>query len=161
MFEDATAGTPVVDPGQYLAKVVRLEEGETGEFGPSIKWVFNLADAKTREPMYDEQGELFEFYAYSSTKMGPRAKARQWAEALLGREIQNGESGAEIAEAVVGRTALVLIGNNEKEFSRILQMAPAKGNGAKAPAKAAAKPKAAAAVAAADGEDDEYDPFSE
>jgi hypothetical protein len=136
-FDDASegGGSPV-EPGRYHVKVIRLEPGQDFGNGPTIRWVFHLADAASKAILRDPEGEAYEFFQLSSTKLSGRSKPRQWAEALLGRSIENGESGALIAHELQGRKGVALIANNEQGYPRILQLDPLKGDGA-----AASKPE--------------------
>jgi hypothetical protein len=109
-FDDVRADSSPLEDGRYLLKVVRLEAAEEGQFGPSIRWVFNVADAASKAVMRDSIGDPYEFHQYSSTKLTPRSKAYPWIQAFLGRDIQVGESGAEIARSLVGTKAVAMIG---------------------------------------------------
>ena len=78
------------EPGVYRAKLKELETAEssivdekTGQPGFYMKWTFELLD---------EGYEGHTLRGNSSMNFGLRAKARQWAEALLGRRIESGES---------------------------------------------------------------------
>ena len=149
-FKDAVA-TSQLEPGRYLFKVSRLEDGNEGEYGPSIKWVFNVADMESKQAILDgNTGEPYEFWAYSSTKMGKTAKqvakARAWTEALLNRNVE-GESGDALAKEVIGKMAVAILGTDEKTgYTRILQLTPFVPGG-----KAAPQPEPVAAVTATAG----------
>jgi hypothetical protein len=147
MFENpSSGGGTFIEDGRYLVKVKRLEPVEDNGFGPGVKWVFNLATTDG-ELVKDERGFDAELWQFSSRKMSKgakTAKARAWAEALLGRELSDDETGDGLAELLIGKKALALIGQNEKERSTILKMTPiAAKNGqataAPAPATAPAK----------------------
>ena len=78
------------EPGVYRARLKELETAEssivdekTGKPGFYLKWIFELLD---------EGYGGHTLRGNSSMNFGPRAKARQWAEALLGRRIESGES---------------------------------------------------------------------
>lgn len=109
-FDDVRADSSPLEDGRYLLKVIRLEAAEEGQFGPSIRWVFNVADAATKVVMRDNIGDPYEFHQYSSTKLTPRSKAYPWIQAFLGRDVHVGESGAEIARSLVGTKAVAMIG---------------------------------------------------
>lgn len=109
-FDDVRADSSPLEDGRYLLKVVRLEAAEEGQFGPSIRWVFNVADAATKALMRDSIGDPYEFHQYSSTKLTPKSKAYPWIQAFLGRDITVGESGAEIARSLVNTKAIAMIG---------------------------------------------------
>jgi hypothetical protein len=78
------------EPGVYRARLQKVDEEEsqftdekTGEQKWQYIWTFELLD----------QGyEGNTLTGWSSTNFGPRAKARAWAEALIGRQIQSGEN---------------------------------------------------------------------
>lgn len=131
MFDDPSATmTAYVDDGRYIAKLVRLEPTDHAQYGPGVRWVFHLATPETMSLVVDVDGQPYELWQTTSTKMGKNvrsgkvARARTWSEALLDREIADSETGADIGESVVGRKAVVLIGKNEAGYPRILQMDP-------------------------------------
>jgi hypothetical protein len=132
-FDDVTegGGSPV-DPGRYVVKVVRLDPGQDFGNGPTIRWVFHLADAASKAILRDEEGDPYEFYQLSSRKLSAGSKPGKWAGALLGRALNPGESGAMIASELVGKKGVALVGNNEQGYPRILQLDPIgqPGNGA-------------------------------
>lgn len=112
-FQDVRADASPLEDGRYLLKVVRLEPSDDGQFGPSIRWVFNVADPATKAIIRDSQGEFYEWHQYSSTKLTPRSKAYPWIVALLGREVQVGESGGAIARELIGKRAVAMVGPKE------------------------------------------------
>ena len=59
--------------GEYKAKLVSVDEGEPGEFGPVWKWTFALT-----EPQYNGA----EITAISSQTYSNRSKAYKWATSL-------------------------------------------------------------------------------
>jgi hypothetical protein len=78
------------DPGVYRAKLRKVDEEEsqftdekTGEQKWQYIWTFELLE---------EGYEGNTLTGWSSTNFGPRAKARAWAEALIGRSITSGEN---------------------------------------------------------------------
>jgi hypothetical protein len=78
------------DPGIYRAKLQKVDEQEsqftddvTGEPKWQYIWTFELLE---------EGYEGNTLTGWSSTNFGPRAKARAWAEALVGRQINSGEN---------------------------------------------------------------------
>lgn len=136
MFENPSSGGLYVEPGRYVAKVVKLEpqppSSQFPEAGPGIKWVFNLQDAATKAVIQDDRGFPGEFWQFSSAKMTPNAKARKWAQALLGRQIDSTDTGESLGIELLGKKALALIGENEKGRTAILSMTAL---GATAPAR--------------------------
>lgn len=79
--------------GIYTAKLTKLEEKtsddptrvdpETGDPSVYSLWVFEVIKGK-------QKGD--EIVDFSSLNFGPRAKARQWAEGILDRKIEKGET---------------------------------------------------------------------
>lgn len=119
-----SGGGSTVDPGSYICKLVRFEKMEDGEWGARRRWVFHLADAKSKTAIYNSDGTLHEFKHTTSTKTGRKAKAREFFEALLGRELQDGEVGIALAREAMGKQALALIGENDNHWMEIARMTP-------------------------------------
>lgn len=143
MLGDVTnSGGSPLEMGKYILKLVRLEDEGESQFKEGerrIKWIFHVAEYGTNPPavMRKSDGEEYEFFAWNNGKMGPNTFARQWSEALLGRTLAEGESGASIGQEIVGKKAIALIGPNKNGRTSILQIEPLvakKGNGAAAPA---------------------------
>lgn len=76
----ATSYHARLKPGLHQGRLTAIEE-RSSESGPYLRWTFAI----------DQQGDEVEVSALSSTKFSPMAKARKYAEALLGRAIQEGE----------------------------------------------------------------------
>jgi len=132
----------------YLVQVAApLEDGEGGQYGPSIKWQFHVWD-KAAETLLNEEDSPW--WQWTSENMGKKANARKWIEALLNREVENGESGAELGEAIEGCWMQAFIAPNDNGTWKIDRVRPYTGEAeaepvkAKAPAKPAAKPAAKA-----------------
>lgn len=133
-FEDVRPGGSPIEDGRYILKVVRLEAADEGQFGPSIKWVFNMADAATKAIMRDQDGSAYEWFQFSSTKLSTGTKGYSWACAFLNREIQVGESGSAIAHDLVGQKAIAMVGPNAKTMRTcILSIKPMGAPAAAAP----------------------------
>lgn len=82
----------LMEPGNYRLKVLSVEEADDGQYGPSMLWKFLVADAANPDDFkVDANGVEWDFRAYTSTMMTPRARARAWTEALLGRPLSAGE----------------------------------------------------------------------
>jgi hypothetical protein len=127
IFDDVPSSKfETVQPGSYIVKLVRVEKAEDGQFGPRRRWVFHLADAATGTPAYRADGSLFEFAQLSSTKLGRKARAREYAEALLNRDLTDGERGADLVPQLVGKKALALIGENANGWTEVIRMQPLK-----------------------------------
>lgn len=87
VFAPATDQTDVVlpEPGKYYVTCTAIEDAPDKGFGPGVKWVFMLEDFNTGEVWTND------LWQFTSTKMGPKAKARPIIEALLGRPLQTRE----------------------------------------------------------------------
>ena len=68
-------------PGLYVGKLLDIEARESAN-GEYRRWCWEILDGP-----YAGQ----KVYANSSTNFGPQAKARQWVENVLGRELEAGE----------------------------------------------------------------------
>lgn len=135
VFEDVKpGGSGGLEDGRYILKVVRLEPAEEGQYGPSIKWIFHCADAASKALIRDSQGEAYEMWQFSGTKVNPGTKAHLWASAFLNREPEVGESGAQIARDLLGTKAIAMVGPNPKTMrSSILSIKPFAAGAAAAP----------------------------
>lgn len=110
--------TPAYEPGVYTAKLKELETAEssivdekTGQKGLYMKWTFELLD--------DEYtGQTLR--ANSSMNFGPSAKARKWAEGLLGRKIESGESIEE--DDLLGKRADLMVTLKETDRGTFAQV---------------------------------------
>jgi hypothetical protein len=93
MFAPATdkAEYELPEPDRYIAVCVGIEDAPDKGFGPGVKWQFQLIDPRTNLPVRDSQGRDFILWQFTSTKMGPKSRCRPIIEALLGRELLNGE----------------------------------------------------------------------
>ncbi len=94
MFEAASEGGVFWENGDYVATLQKLEPGQVGKFGPTIKWTFFMAP-DLNEPdsvVVQEDGETpAELWQFTSTKMTPQSTARPWVEAFMGRPLEEGE----------------------------------------------------------------------
>jgi hypothetical protein len=84
VFAPASDQTDVIlpEPGKYYVTCTAIEDAPDKGFGPGVKWVFMLEDFNTGEVWAQD------LWQFTSTKMGPKAKARPIIEALLGRPLQ-------------------------------------------------------------------------
>lgn len=101
LFEQATnaASTPIVPQDRFIFECLSIGEqppyappGEQPKAGarPGIKWTFGLYFAATGE-RFQFQDEPYEFFQSTTANMQRGARAREYAEALLGRELAEGE----------------------------------------------------------------------
>jgi hypothetical protein len=80
MFK-ATTYEAALKPGLYPAKLADIEVRE-GDLGDYLVWRFRIDQ---------REGPAVEVSCFSSTKCTPKAKARGFVEALLGRPMKPGE----------------------------------------------------------------------
>ena len=81
----AGQGGAKIDDGVYEATLLSIEERDATPNSPNqnpfLIWTFHLYDT--------EEGQ--ELTAASSTNFSPKAKARMWMEAMLGKKFEPGE----------------------------------------------------------------------
>lgn len=124
----ANSGGVQIDDGSYGATLLEIREEEATPNSPNdsnwLKWMFSVDNGTTAG---------VEMTATSSLRFGPKAKARLWVEALLGRKMEVDE---EIdTTALVPRDCQVVIRRDESGFSRITDvLPPPKGKAGKAAA---------------------------
>jgi hypothetical protein len=78
----ASAYAAKLPPGLYPGELIEIEERE-GDHGGFLLWRFVVRDARDNE---------VEVTTISSQKFGAGSKARRYVEAILGREVQSGET---------------------------------------------------------------------
>ena len=90
MFSVATNQTGFLpDEGKYTVECLRIEEAPDNGFGVGVRWVLALYDGSER--VKNDGGYDYEFWQTTSPNMGPKARARQYVEAFLGRPLEEGE----------------------------------------------------------------------
>lgn len=154
-----TATDNMTPEGLYLMSVKEIGEPELqdGPYGTSerIRWIFSieevLDDQSEDQNAEDYVGE--EFWSWTSTAFGPNSNARKWVQALLGRQIENGEQ-ISISE-VVGKQAKITVGRNDNGNQKLVNIAPARVKKAKK-AKRAPAPVEDEFDDVEPGEDDEF-----
>lgn len=158
MFNDPNDSSfPELD-GKYVLRCDRIEDADPGQFGPRVRWVFSLWDFATQAPVTWDNGEPFEWFQLTSTKTGNKSVARKWMQALLGREITPDDSGAALAQAVVGKYAEVMIAENDAGYPHIVSIKPYSPKAGKKAAPAPApEPEPVAVGAAAGGTANPFD----
>jgi hypothetical protein len=116
-----------VETGKYYVKVIRLEDVPEGQYGPQVKWIFELASLDG-VVLTDERGFNVEFWAWTSPKISTGgkkpSKAYTWGEALLPGVDLLALSGQDFGTMVVGKKALALVGPNDNQKTTILNMSP-------------------------------------
>ena len=113
-FQDPTeSNNPEIPDGNYILQCAGIEEDEPGQYGPRMKWIFLLWDQQTGAQITWEDGNAYEWWVRTSQSLGSKANARKYAEALLARELVEGDTGAAVAQACIGKNALATIAEND------------------------------------------------
>ena len=126
---------PSIEPGTYTVTVLRIEDMEPGQYGERMRWVLSLAD-EDGEPVTWDSGDVFEWFQQTGTTLGPKSTARKWADALMGRDLREGDDGDDVADALIGKSARALIDIGETGYARIVGLTPLKRRAKAAPVKA-------------------------
>jgi len=126
---------PAIDPGTYVVTVLRIEDMEPGLYGDRMRWVMALTD-DAGEPVTWDNGEPYEWWQQTGTTLGPKSTARKWADALMGRDLREGDDGDDVADALIGKSARALIDIGETGYARIVGLTPLKRRAKATPAKA-------------------------
>jgi len=77
------------DEGKYTVECLRIEEAPDNGFGVGVRWILALYEGSDR--VKNDSGFDYEFWQTTSPNMGPKARARQYVEAFLGRPLDEGE----------------------------------------------------------------------
>lgn len=107
---EVTASGPDIPDGTYKAQLIRVESGIKSQYGNVRKWFF----------LVDVNGRGEELSALTSEDTSSQSKAGKWLAALLGRPLVVGET----VEDPTGKTVLVDIVRNKKDFPSIGEMRP-------------------------------------
>lgn len=114
---------------RYLFKVIKIEDQGVskyadptkGENHHDIRWEFNVAQADSKTPIFDPEGNPWVFVDYTTSKIGKNpksgmvAKARLWIEAFLGRSVEDEEAAACGPAQLVGKYAVGFFEEKERE----------------------------------------------
>jgi hypothetical protein len=93
-------------PGLYVGELMDIESRESAN-GEYRRWGWDVVEG----PYAGRR-----VFANTSTKFGPQAKARQWVENILGRELESGEQ-IRIEDLVGGKHHLMV--ENVKRDGRV------------------------------------------
>jgi hypothetical protein len=120
----ATSGGIPLDDGSYSATALEVEEMEPAgtSLGGEAWW-------RWRFLIHDGSRAGVELTTGSSTRFGPKSKARTWMQALLGRKIPDGEDIT--FEQYLPRDCTVVIRHNERDYPYVSDVLPAKGGTAR------------------------------
>ena len=123
----ATGATKYV-PGPYTGELVKIEkkhkivenEGGESEDRPYLRWIFEILDERF-------EGKTLSVLSSTSFGVGPAgpAKARRYAEAILGKELDIGENFS--AEDLYNKPVTLHVDNDKTgrgTFARIVEITP-------------------------------------
>jgi hypothetical protein len=98
-----------VPPGLYTAALEKIEAAQS-QHGTYYRWPFVILDEG------EHKGR--KVYANVSDKFGPKSKARQWCEQMIGRSIRKGEQFD--TDVLIGGVYHIMVSNTpEDEHGRI------------------------------------------
>ncbi len=112
---------PLLDEGMYPAVVTKLEPSD-GQYGPQLKWYFDVEHG-------DESVEVTAFGSNRKEgKLGRKTKLREWAEAILGRPLQQGERlRSDDLLNKPCRVKITIVDTEKGEFNKVEKVLPARG----------------------------------
>jgi hypothetical protein len=154
----------IVPEGRWRLELQRIEPAPPSTFSedksPRAKWIFHLYAEMVETLPKGEQfyfnGKPYELYRHTSLKNSPRAYARKYAEALLGRPLAEGEIPAKAD--LIGRSMSAVIGYDPGVIDPNTQVLNLSGLRAAATSKpAASKPAATTPRVATDASDEDVD----
>jgi hypothetical protein len=81
----------LIPMGEYVWTLAELVS-ETGQFGEQVKWIFLLSALSSPDAyITKDNGDAREVWQFTKPSLSKGSRAREWAEALLGHELKNGE----------------------------------------------------------------------
>lgn len=80
-----STGGGMIEPGVYRARLIKIEDEESSEYGPQIKFYFVVLDE-------DGEPTSQEILGWASAKFHPKSKLYTWARAMLRSKCPNPES---------------------------------------------------------------------
>jgi hypothetical protein len=102
-------------PGRYIVQCVDIQDAPDKGFGPGVKWVFKLIDPQSGVTIQSRNGGDYELWQFTSTKMGPKARARPIIEALLGRPLDVARKETPDSRLLIGRSMIAIVIYEKKE----------------------------------------------
>lgn len=165
VFAPATnQDSTIVPEGRWRLELQRIEPAPPSTFSddksPRAKWVFHLYAEMVETLPKGEQfyfnGDPYELFRHTSLKNSPRAYARKYAEALLGRPLAEGEVPSKAD--LIGRSMSAVISYDAGTIDpnqQVLNLSSLRPAASAKPA--AAKPKAAAPQVAPEASDEDLD----
>lgn len=183
MFQAPSRTTTYTAPAEdidinerYLFKLAKLEDEGVSKFADpakgetfhNIRWHYRVALASDpSKPILDTEGKPWEHVEWTTSKTGKNpksgvaAKARLWAEALIGHALEDDEIDDGLSDRILNKVASGLF--EEKELTnqsgevytrlRIMRLSPLKTKAGAAPAPTPVPTPTPAPVAAAASDD--------
>jgi hypothetical protein len=119
-------------PGMFRMKLVDIEDGPELEFGPTVKWRFEMYNMDGTPVKYvpsggPNAGKEIQAVAdgLTSFSTGPRSTARQYFQALLGRALLPTDDINVLQQEVIGKECIGSWGPNTKGRMAIQSLMPA------------------------------------
>jgi len=109
---DGASDQPEYTPpevGRYIATLKELKDAPDRGWGIGAQWVFTLAELMSGVTLVDADGKDEELWQFTSTKMSPKARARPFVEALLGRPLDIANREAPDPRLLVGKSMLCVL----------------------------------------------------
>jgi hypothetical protein len=102
-FDDVNDGPPF-PTGPIKIECRSIEDAESKfDNSPQMLWSFRVWDINGVELL--DNGASAVWLQWTSRKMSPGSRAAAWAQALLGRTLTVGESGAAVQASLIGKQA--------------------------------------------------------
>lgn len=102
-------------PARYLFRLVKIQDMGISKFDDPddpnashrLRWTFRMGTLN-KKPILNANGDPYEHSQYTSNRTGKGKKtaiARQWIEALLGREVDDSEVGPGLERQLINKVA--------------------------------------------------------
>jgi hypothetical protein len=114
-LQDVPSTGEEITPGQYRVKLTAIEDGEPGQWGPTVFWCYDV---------YNQAGTVVkQLRNLQSAKTGYGSRAAADA-TVLGYSPQPGDTGAQIEAAIIGKEATAHITLNKNGYLTVESLAP-------------------------------------
>ena len=114
-LQDVPSTGEEITPGHYRVKLTAIEDGEPGQWGPTVFWCYDV---------YNQAGTVVkQLRNLQSAKTGYGSRAAADA-TVLGYSPQPGDTGAQIEAAIIGKEATAHITLNKNGYLTVESLAP-------------------------------------
>src|SRR5262245_29839433 len=103
------------EPGKYIVTCVDIVDAPDKGFGPGLKWVFKLIDPDSGTTIQSRDGGDFELWQFTSVKLSPKARARPFVEALLGRPLDVENREAPDTRHLINRSMIAMVVHERRD----------------------------------------------